>query len=137
MKILAAAMFLAWLFLPAASAPAAETKDALAKLQYLSTGVSIEEREETPSGYQAKIVLATPRGHFLADVEVVVRRAGREMRIPGSGPWLLLKGEPGEYEIRASAGEAKGAMKISLPAKGMRTYVIHLREPKPAKKPLN
>ena len=120
------------LFLVSAPAGAAERKGALDKLQTLSTGVSQEERAKIPAGYQAKLVFASPKGEFFADVEVTIRKGGEERKVVSNGPWLLLKGEPGEYEIRAAAGGAKGAMKVSLPAKGMRTYLIHLREPKKA-----
>ena len=135
MKILIAviaALFTA-LFLLSAPAGAAEGKGALDKLQSLSAGVGLEERAEIPAGYQAKLVFASPKGEFFAGVEVVVRRGGEERKVMSAGPWLLLKGEPGEYEVRAAADGAKGAMKVSLPAKGMRTYLIHLREPKKAR----
>lgn len=112
-----------------ASAASAQTEGALAKLESLSTGVGLEDRMELPAGYQAKIVFASPKGELYAGVEAVVRRGGEERTLMNSGPWLLLKGEPGEYEIRASAGEAKGKMKIRLPAKGMAVYLIHLRAP--------
>lgn len=135
MKILIAAIaaLFAALLLLSLPAGAAETKGSLDKLQSLSTGVGLEEREQTPAGYQAKLVFASPRGELFAGVEVVILRGGEERKAMSSGPWLLLKGEPGEYEIRASAGGARGTMKIRLTAAGMGTFVIHLREPRKAR----
>ncbi|MEK6711002.1 MAG: hypothetical protein AABZ64_10525 [Nitrospinota bacterium] len=135
MKILIAAIaaLFATLFLAATPASAAEMKGALEKLQYLSTGVSLEARQAgLPAGYQAKLVFANPKGELYAGVWVAITQKGRKRTIHSEGPWLLLKGEPGEYMVRASAGEATGALKIHLPAKGMGTYVIHLKEPKKA-----
>lgn len=121
----------------AAGGPAlAGEKDAaaLASLKFLDTGVGHEAREAKIPGYQAKLVFANLKGEYLADVDVLIRK-GREVRVVHcEGPWLLIKGVPGRYEVTARTGKLLAKRSILLPRKGMKGYLMHLRTSERQKK---
>jgi hypothetical protein len=118
------------------SAFAAENESAaLASLKFFDTGVGLEERETKISGYQAKIVFANLKGEYLADVNVRIRRGSKEKAIHCEGPWLLIKGNPGRYEVIATVGKLVAKRNILLPRKGMKAYFMHLRAIQRPKKP--
>lgn len=100
---------------------------ALASLEYLDYGIGIEEREGRYLGFQAKIVFANVKGEYLANVTVRIRKGMEERVILSEGPWFLLKGQPGSYEITAIAGDLEAKRTIVLPRKGIRGYLMHLR----------
>ena len=100
---------------------------ALASLKFFDTGVGLEERETKISGYQAKLIFANPKGEYLADVNVRIRRGSKEKAIHCEGPWLLIKGEPGRYEVITTVGKLVAKRNILLPKKGMKGYLFHLR----------
>lgn len=82
-------------------------------VRFYNGGVGLEERGRMPQIYPLKIVLATDRGLYLNDAEVVVSGSeGREvLRVrAGNGPWLVADVPPGVYSVKATLeGRTAGA----------------------------
>jgi hypothetical protein len=102
----------------AVTAPAAE-------VPYVSGGVDADARAELLARqheYNLKIVAAEKSGDYLADVKVVIDRAGRERMLDTTmeGPILLVKLPPGTYTVRATSGRDTLTQTVTIPAQGFR-----------------
>lgn len=116
-------------FLVSGTPAVAGEKDAaaLSSLEHMDTGIGIDEREGQYLGFQAKLVFANIKGEYLANVTVRIRKGDQERVIHSEGPWFLLRGQPGTYEVTAQSGELEASRTIVLPRKGLRGYLLHLR----------
>ena len=85
-----------------ALALAAPTAAFAAARQPLSAGVGLDNRAGHPD-YPLKLIFATSRGHYLADIAVTLTdSAGKEvLKAHASGPWLFLDVPAGTYTVRA------------------------------------
>jgi hypothetical protein len=102
----------------------AMAEDELPPLQYQGTiayvtgGVGNDEAaamKKAASGYPLSLEFvqhATPKGQFLADVDVTIKdHAGKDvLKTVSDGPFLLVKVPPGKYTIIA---QANGKMKTA------------------------
>ncbi|HKI97489.1 MAG TPA: hypothetical protein VKB51_03335 [bacterium] len=82
-----------------------------ADMKPLSAGIGVEGRQPHPD-YPLKLVFATTKGEYLADVNVsVYDTSGKEvMQAHSPGPWLYLDVPSGEYKVMATT---KGGQKAS------------------------
>jgi hypothetical protein len=106
----------------ALAAPAAD-------VPYVSGGVDADARAELlaqESEYNLKIITAEKSGDYLADVRIVIERAGKErmLDIAMEGPILLARLPPGTYTIRATSGRDTITRTVSIPAQGRRQAVF-------------
>lgn len=78
--------------------------NAYAELNTLSTGVGIEQRQESHSNYALKLVFFVNTGGFLADIDIEISTAtGKPLLATNSyGPWFFVDLEPGHYKVTAS-----------------------------------
>lgn len=81
-----------------------------AGMKPLSAGVGIEGRAPHPN-YPLKLVFATKKGAYLADVNVHVYDAsGKKVTSAhATGPWLFLDVPAGEYRVKAVTKNGKAA----------------------------
>jgi hypothetical protein len=84
-----------------------------AGMKPLSGGVGVEGRK-AHADYPLKLVFATTKGHYLADIAVTLHdSSGKEvMKAHSSGPWLFLDVPAGQYKVVAMRknGEKASAM---------------------------
>lgn len=106
---------------------AAPAENPLASLQFQSGGVGAENRLTKPAGYPAKLVFVNEKGEYFAGVQVRFRKEGKTRLVRSRGPWLWVKGAPGEYRVEARSGEASAQRRIALPEKGTRTIIFRLK----------
>lgn len=81
-----------------------------AGMKPLSGGVGIEGRAPHPD-YPLKLVFATAKGAYLADVNVsLYDTSGKEVASAHSrGPWLFLDVPAGQYKVKAMTKNGKAA----------------------------
>ena len=73
-------------------------------------GIGTEDRATAPKE-GTKLVFFVESGSFLSNVQVSVKdSSGREVvNAVSTGPWMILKLEPGRYSVRATVdGQAQG-----------------------------
>lgn len=95
-----------------------------AGMKPLSGGVGVEGRAPHPD-YPLKLVFATTKGAYLANVNVkVYDKAGKEVTSAHSpGPWLFLDVPSGEYTVKAMTHSGKAASAMVNVTSGKQTVV--------------
>jgi hypothetical protein len=80
-------------------------------------GIGVEERDSAPKD-GTKLVFFADGGKFLSNVQVVVKDAGGKevVNAKSTGPWMVLKLEPGTYNVRATLGEQAQGGRIEVTA---------------------
>ena len=90
-------------------------------ISFYNGGVGLGERGMMPQLYPLKIVLATDKGLYLNDAEIVVSRGGEEVLSvrANNGPWVVADLPPGSYTLRATleGRTATASVKVSAGAK--------------------
>jgi hypothetical protein len=78
-------------------------------------GIGVEERDSAPKD-GTKLVFFVDSGNFLSNVQVVVKDAGGKevVNAKSTGPWMILKLEPGTYRVRATVGEQAQGGRIEV-----------------------
>jgi hypothetical protein len=76
---------------------------AAAGMKPLSAGIGLEGRQAHPD-YPLKLVFATAKGEYLADVEVsLYDTSGKQvLKAHSAGPWLFLDVPAGQYKVKAT-----------------------------------
>ena len=90
-------------------------------IETVCTGVGSAKDNPAWSAYPVKLVFANPAGENLAQVHLLVMRAGRPLvETECDAPWLLMKLPAGSYDVTATvAGNAGSRMgKASFTTKG-------------------
>ncbi len=86
-------------------------------VRYYNGGVGVDERKALPQLYPLKIVLATDKGLFLNDADVIIRSGGKEIiRVKADrGPWIVADVAPGSYSVEATleGRTAKASISVS------------------------
>jgi hypothetical protein len=103
-----------------------------ADVPYVSGGVDADARADLlaqETAYNLKIVTAEKSGAYLANVKVVIERAGKERMLETTmeGPILLAKLPPGTYTIRATSGRDTLTQTVTVPAQGLRQALFSWR----------
>lgn len=80
------------------------------------------------SGYSLSVQTAARRtGAFLADVHLRILDAQGAPVFDQdlSGPWLLVKLQPGPYTLQASRGGQEQEVRVNVPAQGVREQMFY------------
>jgi hypothetical protein len=101
-----------------------------AGIRYFSVGVGVEEREATYPPFSLKLVFTAGGKPYLAGVDVTIQPAkGAAITIPREqveGPWLFVDLPSGTYDISATYGEHKQALK-GIKVVGGKQKTVYLR----------
>jgi hypothetical protein len=97
--------------------------------QYMTGGIGIGEREMMQNwaeNYNLKLSFAEKSGVYLADVNVLIEKDGREMvRAITNGPWFYIQLPPGTYGVKATfKDETKEIKNVRLKAGDRVTRVM-------------
>jgi hypothetical protein len=103
-----------------------------AEVQVWSGGVGTGAREaleEQARGANLKLEFATPDGHYLADVKVVIQsRAGQTvLETVSEGPWVYVRLPAGSYTVTASTTVGRQTKAAQVSAGRRSTLLFHLR----------
>jgi hypothetical protein len=99
-------------------------------LAYMTGGVGTDERNIMQSwagDYNVKLAFAETSGVYLSDVELLIKKDGREMvHETSNGPWFYIKLPPGEYTVEATYEDESKQIKNLPIAEGHRvTRLLH------------
>ena len=100
-------------------------------VRYFSVGVGLEERQAQYPPFSLKLVFTAGGKPYLAGVDVTIQPAKGAAAITISreqveGPWLFVDLPPGTYDISATYGEHKQALKGIKVVRG-KQKTVHLR----------
>lgn len=93
----------------AASSLVQDTPEHFGTVDAVCTGVGSAKEDNQWNGYPVRIEFSNRGAQFLAGERVALFRGGRRLaQFECSGPWILLKGEPGNYLVQASMETESG-----------------------------
>ena len=100
-------------------------------VRYFSAGVGLEERQAEYPPFSLKLVFTAGGKPYLAGVDVTIQAAegAAAITIPREqveGPWLFVDLPSGTYDISATYGEHKQALK-GIKVVGGKQKTVHLR----------
>jgi ABC-type glycerol-3-phosphate transport system substrate-binding protein len=103
-----------------------------AEVQVWSGGVgegAREALEEQAQGANLKLEFATPDGHYLADVKVVIQSRGGQtvLETISEGPWAYVRLPAGRYTVTASTTVSRQAKAVGVSVGRRSTLLFHLR----------
>jgi hypothetical protein len=104
-----------------------------AEVQVWSGGVgegAREALEEQAQDANLKLEFATPDGHYLADVKVVIRSRGGQTVLETifEAPWVYVRLPAGRYTVIASTRVSRQARAVRVSSGKRTTLLFHLRE---------
>ncbi len=94
---------------------------------YVSGGVGLDERTtmtDMAARYNLRLEFALTNRDYLGAVQVTLKGPAT-LEAVSDGPWFMAKLPPGEYRLTAVADGAAKSEKVSVPATGMKTLVLH------------
>lgn len=97
---------------------------------WVSGGVGESSRDELMQeydDYNLKTEFAVADGHYLADVAVTIttNNGTPVLRAFATGPWLMTKLPPGEYDVAVNGFEKTFVKDVTVPADGMETLIFN------------
>ena len=103
------------------------THNAFAQPRTLSTGIGIDQRQDTHSDYSLKLIFFVDTGGLLAnmDLEITKINGNPVLTTNSYGPWFFVDLTPGTYRITATRqnGDSQGAV-ISISTRKQRTVAL-------------
>ena len=95
--------------------------------RYLSTGIGIDQREQSHDDYSAKIIFFVNGGAYLAYINVTVLDAKGKVIFQGTsiGPWFFIDLAAGNYQVIATRKNSdKQSARFSGAAAGQRSVPL-------------
>ncbi len=98
-------------------------------LKYYSTGIGLEERSKTITGFPLKLIFANLKGELLASVDVDISGPGGiKAQLTSEGPWLFMELVPGIYRIKAEVNGLSAKRWVRVEKGPTKVVYVHLKK---------
>ena len=97
-------------------------------IEAVCTGIGTESREDPRwSAYPLRVEVAGQGGQLLGDVQLTLLKAGQALiSVRCTGPWLLVRVEPGAYRVTADFEGRMVAANANVPARGQGRVILRV-----------